>query len=103
MANQITPANVPPPVGSTSRYASSEVIYWGSQNKITYTTYRRKSYPEANTDRYIVNMHEYRPDLVAYEEYGVQNFWWRILEANGMKDIWEFKAGVNIRLPASIF
>jgi hypothetical protein len=42
---------------------------------------------------------EYRPDLVSYDKYGTPNSWWMILEANGMKDIWDFKSGKTIMLP----
>jgi hypothetical protein len=40
---------------------------------------------------------------VSLETYGVVDYWWKILEANNMKDIFDFKSGVNIRLPGSIF
>jgi hypothetical protein len=105
MANQITITNIRPPVGQTSRYANQTVIYWGPQNQMTFDTYRRGRYPTSPKDRYMVipKGREYRPDLVAYEEYGVVNFWWRILEANGMKDVYDFQAGKNIRLPSNIF
>jgi len=29
---------------------------------------------------------EYRPDLVSKEAYGAVDFWWKIMEANNIKD-----------------
>lgn len=88
-----------------SRYADQTVIYYGAQNKLTYNTYKRKSFPVSPQDKYMVisKTREYRPDLVAFEQYGIVSLWWKLLEANGMKDIWDFKVGTNIRLPANIF
>jgi hypothetical protein len=42
---------------------------------------------------------EHRPDLVSFDHYGHVDNWWRILEANNIKDIWDFKAGTTIILP----
>jgi hypothetical protein len=104
MANQITETTIKPPVSVASRYSRSKVIYYGPDNKLTYTTYKRDTYPVNQDDRYMVisKTREYRPDLVAYEQYGITSFWWKILEANGMKDIYDFQAGKNIRLPSSL-
>ncbi len=105
MANQIVETDIKPPVNVTSRYYDSTVIYYGQQNVLTYKTYRRKSYPPSSEDRFMVisKTREFRPDLVAWEEYGVVSLWWKILEANGLKDIYDFRAGLNIRLPSNIF
>ena len=46
---------------------------------------------------------EFRPDLVSKEKYGVPDFWWKILEANKMKDIFEFRAGKTIILPENVY
>ena len=46
---------------------------------------------------------EYRPDLMSMEKYGTTDFWWRIMEANKMKDITEFKAGKTIILPENVY
>ena len=108
MANQIQFTRLksaPSFVGAVSRYADQNVIYYGPNNLLTFDTYHRKSYPVTENDRYMVitKTREYRPDLVSYESYGFVSLWWQIMEANGMKDILEFEAGRNIRLPASLF
>lgn len=105
MANQIAVTSLKPPVSTMSRYADQLVIYYGAQNKLAYNTYKRKSYPLSSEDKFLVisKTREYRPDMVAYEQYGIVSLWWKLLEANGMKDIWDFKVGTNIRLPANIF
>jgi len=36
---------------------------------------------------------------VSHEYYGHVDNWWKILEANQIKDIWDFKAGITIMLP----
>ena len=64
----------------SSRYMRSKVIYYGDDRKITFT---------------------YRPDLVSQKVYFTPDYWWRIMEFNGMKDITEFVAGKTIRLPSN--
>lgn len=105
MANKIIVTDIRPNVGVTSRYLDQKIIYYGPENKLTFNTYKRKNYPVSDSDRFllITKTREYRPDLVAYEQYGIVTIWWKLLEANGMKDIWDFKAGTNIRLPNSLF
>jgi hypothetical protein len=46
---------------------------------------------------------EYRPDLVSQDKYGLPDFWWKIMEVNGMKDIMDFKAGKTIVLPENVY
>jgi hypothetical protein len=103
MSNQITSTTISAQryVSVGSRYANGTVIYYGPNNIITFTTYKRGSQALSNNDRYAVVTKgvEFRPDLASYQFYGAPDFWWRILEANGMMDVMEFKAGVNIRLP----
>lgn len=92
-------------VNFSSRYTESTPILYGESRKLTFTTYKRPIYSEQPTDKVAVippGM-EYRPDLVSQQAYGVPDFWWRILEANGMMDIFDFKAGKTIRIPESIF
>jgi len=91
-------------VGITSRYYKYQVAYWGEQRIPTLPTYTRHTIARSEKDRFwvITKPREFRPDLVAFEEYGYSNFWWRILEANQMKSIFDFKSGTNIRLPATI-
>jgi hypothetical protein len=92
-------------VAQTSRYIDSKVLYYGPQHLITFNTYKRRTYPPNAKDRFMIitKNREYRPDLVSFEEYGTVSFWWKIMEANGMKDILEFEAGKNIRLPGNVF
>lgn len=92
-------------VGSLSRYANSSVIYYGEDNKLTLTTYKRKDFEVNSSDQVylIAPAYEYRPDLLAYKKYGVVDVWWKILEVNKIRDIWDFKAGKTIILPGNIF
>jgi hypothetical protein len=91
-------------VSSSSRYIGSTVLYYGNQNFVTFETYKRKNYVKSGIEKVMVISKgvEYRPDLVSYDFYGFADVWWKILEANGMSDIFEFKAGVTIILPESI-
>jgi hypothetical protein len=110
MANFIEDANIQPQrfVSALSRYLNSTVIYYhiGNQKKITFTTYKKTSSTKSRDgDLYMVipaGM-AYRPDLVSQQVYGTTDFWWKIMEANNIKDIFEFETGVNLRLPGNIF
>jgi hypothetical protein len=84
-----------------SRYRNSDVVYYGEQKYLTFSTYKRTPYVSNGKEKImLINKGvEFRPDLVAFDRYGFQGHWWRILEVNGMKDIWEFKAGTTIFLP----
>lgn len=88
---------VPP----TSRYATAPIIFY--DGKMTYPIYRKKKAVFNSTDKHyeITKEVEYRPDLVSSKTYGAPDYWWKIMEMNGMKDILEFKAGRNIILPGS--
>jgi hypothetical protein len=87
----------------TSRYFKSKVIRIGD-GYTTYATYKRKYYPPAKEDRFltITEPYDYRPDLVSTDVFGVPDFWWRLMEANNMTDIMQFRAGRNIRVPFNI-
>jgi len=88
-----------------SRYASSKVIYYSDEKIITFETYKRKKYKESSGDKVAVippGM-EYRPDLVSKERYGIPDFWWKIMEANSIKDIMDFNAGRTIILPENVY
>ena len=91
-------------VSVTSRYAGSKVIQYTEDRYVTFETYKRKRSTPAPGDQWmeITKQIEYRPDLVSVEIYGAPDFWWRLLEYNGMKDIMEFKAGKNIRVPGDV-
>lgn len=107
MANKITKTSLRPEqfVDGFSRYTESEIIYYGERNLLTFTTYKRRNSSAVESDRFTVVRpgHEYRPDLTSYEAYGDPNFWWFIMEANNVMDIFNFKAGLNIRLPGRVF
>lgn len=107
MANvvEITTIKATTFVPPTSRYASSPVEYYSEKKKITFTTYKRTPTRTSDADKFTVisKGSEYRPDLVSFHMYGTVDFWWKIMEANGMKDVMEFKAGTNIRLPNNVF
>lgn len=92
-------------VTSSSRYADSTMIYYGELHKITFVIYKRQTPKYTEDDKYTIIPPgwEYRPDLVSKYMYGTVDYWWKIMEMNGMTDILEFKAGANIRLPANVY
>lgn len=92
-------------VAPSSRYNNSQVIYYTEKRLIAFKIYKRKQKWFNDDDKWfeITPDVELRPDLVSTDFYGSPDFWWKIMEANKMKDILEFKAGRNIRLPGSIF
>lgn len=85
-----------------SRYRDSKVIYYGVKRLIAFETYLRQPYQVTGEESILLikKTIEYRPDLVSYDVYGVPDYWWKILEVNNMKDVWDFKAGVTIKLPS---
>ena len=91
-------------VSSSSRYTNQTVIYYGPNNVITFETYKRTPYVITGQEKVmlITKGVEYRPDLVSYDFYGYTDAWWNILEANGMYDIYDFKAGKTIILPGVV-
>ena len=107
MANQITQTTIQPVsagiITQTSRYINSNVIYYGPENILTFTTYKRTP-PSTDTsqNKYIIvdPGTQYRPDLMSYNIYGIVDYWWKIMEANGLSDVFDFKAGLNITLPS---
>jgi hypothetical protein len=105
MANKIEVTNIQNStvVTNTSRYAESEILYYGDENRITFETYKRKKIPENKGDKFTVVTQSYRPDLLSQNVYGSPDFWWKIMQANNIWDIWDFKAGITIRLPNNIF
>ena len=107
MANIVEPSDLISTrfVLPTSRYASSQVIRYSEQRKLTFEIYKRGEYVDSPKDKYLIITSgiEYRPDLLSYQFYGTVDFWWKILEANGMRDVFDFKTGTNIRLPNNIF
>lgn len=90
-------------IDSASRYQRSRVIYYGDVPKTTFEIYKRD--PDIALEKRVTLITpgwEYRPDLVSFDIFGTPDFWWRIMEANGMKDILEFKSGVTLRLPTNL-
>ena len=106
MANTIEKADLSQGnfVTAKSRYINSTVIYYGDKKLITFETYKRTPIASSPNDRFyvITATTEYRPDLVAQKAYGDVRLWWKILEANNMKDIWDFKSGTNIVIPEAL-
>jgi hypothetical protein len=101
---QIAPIQAKDLVSVSSRYINSSVLYYGDNNFVTFETYKRKKYIKTGTEKIMVITKgvEYRPDLVSFDYYGFSDIWWKILEANNMSDIFEFKSGVTIILPGNI-
>jgi hypothetical protein len=104
MANRIQESEIEASnfVDTSSRFAASDVIYYGDNNLITFKTYKRNQREADPSDQFsiVTKGTEFRPDLISVDAYGTPNFWWKILEANGMMDIDEFKTGTNIRVPS---
>ena len=88
----------------TSRYAESAIYQY--KNVIsTFETYKRRpdlTTPDGSQWMEITPEYEFRPDILSNEVYGTPDFWWRIMEVNGMIDILEFRTGRNIRLPGHL-
>lgn len=91
-------------VPASSRYANSSVIYYTENKLLTFKTYKKQPTRLSQQDKYYVITagYEYRPDLVSNKVYGIPDFWWRIMEANNIKDIFDFKTGLNIRIPDAV-
>lgn len=107
MANSIEYTGISPTtfVTPTSRYASVRVVKYSDQKITTFETYKRKPFAMSSRDQLAVipvGM-EYRPDLMSADRYGTTDLWWKIMEANKMKDVLEFRAGRTIVLPENIY
>jgi hypothetical protein len=89
----------------SSRYAEATVVYYTDRKLLTYKTYVRTPFKPSSKDKFavITKRCEFRPDLTSYDAYGTPDFWWQIMEANGLSDVFDFKAGLNIRIPGNIF
>ena len=88
-------------VSAQSRYLNQKVIYYGESRFITFDTYLRKPYEPDGKEKVMMISKgvEYRPDLVSFDVYGFPDAWWRILEANSIKDVFDFVAGKTIIIP----
>jgi hypothetical protein len=106
MANFIEASNIDSKrfVTFTSRYSGSDVYYYTENKLLTFGTYKKTNIPLSNRDKYYVvtSSTEFRPDLVSLAAYGTVDFWWKIMESNNIKDIYQFRSGLNIRLPDNI-
>lgn len=104
MANYTEETNLNPNrfVNSSSRYTGSKVIYYTENKLLTFNLYRKTKIARTSGDRYLVVSpgQEYRPDLISNLAYGTVDFWWRIMEANDIKDVFDIKVGLNLRIPA---
>lgn len=107
MANKIEFTNLRATefVTNVSRYAKSRVVYYSDERIATFETYKRRKFVPSPRDQVAVVTPgmEYRPDLMSFDKYGVSDFWWKILEANSMKDVAEFRAGKTVVLPENIY
>lgn len=106
MANYIEYSTLVVPeiyVVPTSRYLSSSVVYYGDEKKISFSMYKRADIPVSPDDKYmlITAGYEYRPDLVSQKAYSTPDYWWRIMEANKIYDVLDFKAGLTVRIPVN--
>lgn len=92
-------------VTPTSRYADSTVVYYTERKLLTFNTYKKHELAPNENDKFMVvtKQFEYRPDLVSNAAYSTPDFWWKIMEANEIKDVFDFKAGLNIRIPYAVF
>lgn len=92
-------------VNISSRYVDSEIVYYTEKKLLTFPLYRKTPIRSDAKDKFTIisNGHEFRPDLTSYDFYGVPDFWWKIMEANDLKDIYHYKAGLSIKIPGAFF
>jgi len=48
----------------------------------------------------VLPKHEYAPDLISFEFYGTYDFWWVVLQFNGLMHPRELTTGLTIYLPS---
>jgi len=89
-------------VTPSSRYSSSTVLMFKDRGVLTLETYKRKPLQVSVDDKYMIVPagDEYRPDKTSFRVYGTVDFWWAILETNQIVDIFDYKTGLNIRIPS---
>ena len=106
MTQFIQDSDIPPRAIFTplSRYLESRIFLYSERRVLTLETYKRTGYVVVGNERsmLITKGLEYRPDLVSYDIYGIVDAWWKIMEANKISDVFDFKAGRTIILPNSI-
>lgn len=105
MAVPITKSNIAATryVTPTSRYANSQVLLYGENGVITFATYTKNTYPTNANDKFAVIPpgEEFRPDKTSFRAYGTVDFWWKIMEANNISDIYNYTSGLTIRIPST--
>lgn len=91
-------------VNFSSRYSDSTIVYYTENKLLAFNTYKKKDFKTSTGDKFmsVTPRFEYRPDLVSQAVYGTCDFWWKIMEVNGIKDIFDFKTGLNLRIPDSV-
>jgi len=89
-------------VPTTSRYMSSDVLLRGDDRIITFEIYKRQLKETTIDDlvSIITPGEEYRPDITSLYAYNTPDYWWQIMEANSFSDVFHYKAGLTIRIPA---
>ncbi len=87
-----------------SRYKYSRTYVFEETGKMSFEIFKRRPIPISDSDQYTVisSKYEYRPDLLANDIWGFTDYWWAILAANNIWDIYDFKIGKNIRIPAML-
>ena len=105
MATNITTTNIRPTifVTASSRFAKSSVIQYGDNQILTFTTYKRNNRSTSSSDKFTIVPagEEYRPDLTSYRAYNTVDYWWLIMEFNGIFDVYDYRAGLNLRIPSA--
>lgn len=88
-------------LSSETRYNNSKILIYGDDRRLTISTYKKHNFEFSENDKYFVvtPKHEYRPDLTSQQVYFTPGLWWILLEANNIKDIFDYKTGLNIRIP----
>jgi len=91
-------------VPATSRYVGAAVLLYGEDRLLTFESYKRKDVAFQDDDLLgtVSPGQEYRPDLTALDAYGTSDLWWKIMEANNINDVYDYKAGINIRIPSPL-
>ena len=91
-------------VAPTSRYSSSDVLLYGKDKILTFATFKRQVTELTEDDKFAVIPpgEEFRPDLTSFRAYGTVDFWWQIMQVNKIYDIFDYKAGKNIRIPSPL-
>ena len=92
-------------VANTSRYLNSEIVNYriGGVKYLTFKTYKKPTRTPSSNDQYYVIQagDNYRPDILSKRAYGTESYWWVLLQANNMNDVYDLTAGKTIVIPNS--